>query len=918
MVVIPLRLLHYHQHVHVARPHSQELNRLKEALNRPSREESCTTTSPTVTASSLDPSSAPGFGGSEGGFSPQVTLGGGGSHFNSGSHFKNVSSPIYEIDLEADDNDTAAATGGGGGGAGDFKERAAQNPAAASSCDGDGDGDGAGGGSSSHGASSVGSTPSRSSRKSGRNMFAKAPGSTSHSRSGSPHGTPSSPSARSAATDVSDTNGPFSVLEQAAAAAEVKVGVLSPTGRAVQAFANSSGKGGSGDAYDGSVEGSARGGGATAGAGAGNWDGGSVDEPPSIPPLPTDRVAGGRSEVARAAALAAGAATVAAAMVKGKSTKLDADEGAGGTASPASSPRGAPAAPFGGVLSGFECMAPQTSPRAASAPQQISPRAGSRLPEIEDMDLDSDEDDNDKDGQADPGKDGKEGAPLALPPPYPDSSTERRERVGEGAASASAPGMTLEAAIAQSRSRIVTPDLTPIAELAENDCFTDSETESEVSSRASSVSSNSRSRRRAPRDPAALLAAAMEKAGQVAAIPPPSAGSPGQVGRPLSAVQEVPMEAVPLPGLANLGSSDLSTPRQGVGGFQSAESTTTATTSVSSPLPPLTQAPRTPTESVDATAAAAPIPRPAQRPAGERSPSSAEDAEAARRTALGPAAGAGSPYLHPSPARSREEEEDEEKEHELWEKAMEEQKKASTAEGGAPKLDSPSAAPAGAIERGAAATAEVPAAKMAAPQSAGFALEAPKLPGFSLMGALTSFLGKKDHPEPAAAPVVVADEEAEEAEATVTINVPPELGAGSASDFTESPQSHTLELWPDAIVERPPSKSKSAKSSLDEGFVDVPIAEAVEKQLQSSLADGFVDAAPVAEVVQKKPPKSSLDDGFVEAPIAEVAMAMAMATEAKEEPVAATGSSSKLPDRVSSADLPALVLPADEIGETGA
>lgn len=874
-------------------PSLQELNRLKEALNRPSRQGSCTATSPTVTASSADPSSAPRFGGSEGGFSPQATFGSG-SHFNSSSHFTKVSSPIYEIDLEADDN--GGPTAAAGGDTDESTGKAAQDPVA-----GDGVGDGAGD-SGLHGSSSDGSTPSRS-RKSGRNMFAKAPGSTSHSRSGSSHGTPSSPSARSVATDRSDNNldaagsDAFSVLERAAAAAEAKVGVMSPTGRAVQAFANSSKDSGSGDACDGSVEGSVSG-------GAGG-SGGSVDEPPSMPLLATDGGATQGPEVTRAAAVAAAAAT-ALAMSQGGPTKYEAnDGGGGGTASPAASPRGARAAPFGGALSGFACMAPQISPRAGRA-QQISPRAGSRLPEIDEMDLG--EDDHDVQGT------GKEGAPesssstLLRPPPYPETSGDRRDRAGDGAAAASAaaPGMSLETAVAKSRSHTVTPDLMPIAELAENELFTDSETESEVSSRASSVSS-SRSRRRAPRDPAALLAAALEKAGQVAAIPPPSAGSPGQVGRPLSAVQELPMEAVPLPGLVNPDSDNLFTHRQGAGGFRDGGCIT-----VVSPPPPATQAPATPTAPADETAA--PIPRPAQRPKGERSPSSGEGNENARLAGLK----AGGPDAYPrcdlSPARSRQEEEDEEEEHQLWEKAMEDQANVRNAEGGAQELDSPSAAPAGALERAAAAAgaAGEPAGQSArvnaeAPKPPGFSLEAPKLPGFSLMGALTSLLGRKDKDdEVTAAPVVVAEEETEEPEGTVTINIPPG-SMGSASDLTESPQSHTLELWPDAIVEK---RSKSAKSSLDDGFVDAPLAAEVVAQLaKSSLDDGFA-AAPMAEVVEK-PPKSSLDDGFVDAPIPEVAVAVAV--EEPEEPEEAAGL--KLPDPMSSADLPSLVLPADEQGE---
>eukprot|EP00752_Nemacystus_decipiens_P006071 g5479.t1 len=954
----------------------RELNRLKEALNRPTRQGSCTATSPTVTASSLDPSSAPGFGGSEGGFSPQMTLGSG-SHFNSSSHlnsaaghFNNVSSPIYEIDLEADENgEPAAAAGAAAGHAGGSKERGAKSLVAEGSAVGDGGGHGTRD-SPSHETSSVASTPSRASRKSGRNMFAKAPGSTSHSRSGSSHGAPSSPSARSVATDNGDAagsgSGPFSVLEKAAAAAEVKVGVHSPTGRAVQAFANSSRNGGSGDEYDGSVEGSVR-----AGGGGGD-DRGSVDEPPpNMSPLPTGGGASGRAEASRAAAVAAAAAT-AMAMSNGNSTKPDADEGAGAgkVASPAPSPRKASAAPFGGVLSGFGCMAPQISPRAGGAPK-ISPRAGSRLPEIEDDDMDLDEDD-DMDLTEDShnvqaaiaAEVGARGSPYSstsastsasassssspLPglPAYPETSAERLERVGEGAGSASTPGMTLEAAIAKSRSRIITPDLTPIAELAENDFFTDSETESELSSRASSVSS-SRSRRRVPRDPAALLAAAMEKAGQVAAIPPPSAGSPGQVGRPLSAVEEVPMEAVALPGLglADAEVDDLTPPHPGTEDFQSGGSIITTTT-ISSPPPPSGRAPVTPKDSVGT--AVAPIPRPAQRPAGQESPSGEHGVEGVRLAGLGSAAAAAatsaSAYFHnnPSPARSRQEEEDEQKEHELWEKAMamEEQKKAGSAEGGAPKLDSPSAVPTSAIalERADTATAaaaapDAPAGQTApikaagAPKPPAFKLEAPKLPGFSLMGALASFLGKKDNEAPA--PVVAAEEEeeTEEAEETVTINVPPELGSRStASEFTESPESHTLELRPDAIVEKPPKSCKSSKSSLDEGFVDVPITEAVEKQLEASLDGGCVDT-PTAEVVEKQlgslslddgcvdppvakevveqPPKSSPGDGFVDATTAEVVRA---ADAEKPRGVADI----MLPGLVSPADLPVLVLPAEK------
>ncbi|CAM9194154.1 unnamed protein product, partial [Laminaria digitata] len=91
------------------------------------------------------------------------------------------------------------------------------------------------------------------------------------------------------------------------------------------------------------------------------------------------------------------------------------------------------------------------------------------------------------------------------------------------------------------------------------------DTDSDISSLVSSVSGSGTGAggggRRHGRDPAALLASAVARAGQVKSIPAPSAGSPEQAGRRLPPLEE----GVPL-SRAMLSPSYVMSPRRGAGG----------------------------------------------------------------------------------------------------------------------------------------------------------------------------------------------------------------------------------------------------------------------------------------------------------------------------------------------------------------
>lgn len=752
----------------------------------------------------------PGFFGSEGGFSPggNNTFGGGGGG-GSGNFNTRANSPIYEIDLEADENGGAAAASAAGTGLADG-----------------GASEGGGGadvpttprrgraGSASFGTTGEDpdvSTPLRT-RKVGRNMFAKAPGSSSRSRGGrggggSSHGaaTPTSPSNRSTCTDRSGgggddegVEGGFSVLATAAAFAEAKVGVESPTGRAVRALAAAGGGSDKSVVADKSAESIV-----------------SDEEAPGMPPLPdsnddeTSRKPHDVSRAAAAAAVAAGA--VAATKAYGSRAKPDEEEDTGGGGDPALSPRGAsPPAPFGGMLSGFGCMAPQLSPGKGGA--RLSPRAGSRLPEIDDDDSSLAEEGEEEEEFAGRGESGSS-SPVSRPTLHSGPDGGRSERVGQG--EGSAPALSL----ALSRSHTMAPDLTPIAEMADSGSFTDSEAGSDVSSCLSSMSG--RSGYRVPRDPAALLAAAMEKADQVAAIPPPSSGSHG---RPLSSVQEVPMEGVPLPGLATPDSDD-ECGLKGHSPWDSGSGSTTASTVSTSRA-----AAAASTVEVDTTVV--PIPSPARRPdSSDESGEETEEEEEEEEEGL-------EAQETVSRARSRQEEEDEEEEHRAWEEAMRQKEKTAAAIPGAvcddyddiPALASPSpaAAPAGAAGQESAALASGAAGSSQNESSVGE--DAAKPPAFSLKSALSAFLGRQDSTSGIVAPVDPVEEEGEEQEeeegeeeeveeeevvGTITID---DADDSAPADFARSPESHTLDMWPEAIGDT------HSKSSLDEGFVDVKIS----------------------------------------------------------------------------------------------
>ena len=217
---------------------------------------------------------------------------------------------------------------------------------------------------------------------------------------------------------------------------------------------------------------------------------------------------------------------------------------------------------WGGVLSGFACLSltedPSTSTAAAggetstasrgswvtsdstgshsnssgtSASSYLSSVPGSRLPEVS-----SESDDDEQPGRA--SITSVVNRHLARLPASSGSGGGGGGGVGAGTpgdrrGNSSSRPISLDRAIAFSRGRTITPDLTPVAEVAgeDNAFFSDSDTDSDISSLASSVSgaggSNSGGRR-ISRDPAMLLAAAIAKAGQVESIPAPSAGSPEQ------------------------------------------------------------------------------------------------------------------------------------------------------------------------------------------------------------------------------------------------------------------------------------------------------------------------------------------------------------------------------------------------------
>ncbi|CAM9239322.1 unnamed protein product, partial [Ectocarpus sp. 13 AM-2016] len=229
----------------------------------------------------------------------------------------------------------------------------------------------------------------------------------------------------------------------AAAFAEVKVGVESPTGRAVRALA-AGGGGGSDKSVDAVKSG----------------DSVVSDEgPPGVPSLPVanhGETSGKPYDVSRTAAAAAVAAgAVAATKECGSRVKLDEEEDTGGRADPALSPRGAPPpAPFGGMLSGFGCMAPQLSPGKGGV--RLSPRAGSRLPEIDDDDSSlAEEEEMEENGEVAGRRAPGSCSPFSRPPLNSGTDDGRSERAGQGEGSASA--VSLEKALAISRSRMMTP-----------------------------------------------------------------------------------------------------------------------------------------------------------------------------------------------------------------------------------------------------------------------------------------------------------------------------------------------------------------------------------------------------------------------------------------------------------------------------
>lgn len=495
--------------------------------------QSFASTSPTATASSQGPGSA-GMG-SDCDVSPTASFNR--VHFG-GSSFERT---IYEIDLKADEDKEPhsvganVGTGVGASTAGGTETAAGVSNAtatAAASIDST---------SPTHSLSgrSISSSPTSRGRPTGRNMFAKPPGSASRcSRSPSPR---SDISTSTFASNVSASSFTFgsdevamSTLAAAAATAAASVGIPASACRPGVRSAATPPIYTSAESTV-SVESDS-----SASSGA----------PPSMPPLPpnVNQLTKKHEDMIRGVTGVAAAAVVATGTSNSKAVE---DE----RADPVVAQASRSTLPWGGVLSGFACLSateqasPSTDTAAGSqAPwrwgepadlsspsSHMSTLPGSRLPELDDEDVEEEK-------AAEP----EEDCSFSQCPPV-HRGTGGSDSVGVWA-SPTPSALTLERALAISRARAITPDLTPVAEeLGEDSFFSDSETESEISSRASSVSGTGGARR-SSRDPAALLAAAIEKAGQIAAIPPPSAGSPGKIGQPLSAVAEMPGEgAVSLP-----------------------------------------------------------------------------------------------------------------------------------------------------------------------------------------------------------------------------------------------------------------------------------------------------------------------------------------------------------------------------------
>lgn len=124
--------------------------------------------------------------------------------------------------------------------------------------------------------------------------------------------------------------------------------------------------------------------------------------------------------------------------------------------------------------------------------------------------------------------------------------------------------LSLERALAMSRLRTAPGELTPVAETnAEDGSGFFSDSESDVSSVLSSTLSGSGQGARKPsRDPATLLAAAVEKARQVAGIPPPTSRSMAHAGK-LSQLDEDPVE---LPSTFGKGEATLEVDTEGSDG----------------------------------------------------------------------------------------------------------------------------------------------------------------------------------------------------------------------------------------------------------------------------------------------------------------------------------------------------------------
>lgn len=539
----------------------QELNRLRETLSQAPRlvSTSLSSVSPTASASSHAHDS-------EAGVSPTARVRGGMSFAGCA-----VPSPIYEIDLEADEEEQSTSTDVIVPLDGVAEERRGQ--AAASACV------------SGVSAAIVGSsieadnvTPGR--RPGGRNMFAGTPGSASKGcklRSTSPRRSPSRQLSSDTAAGIPSE---YNITDSAAGstAGVLNIDVLEMSTLAVAAARAAAHAG-----LPESVYSPRKSRPTSPAAPFSSNSSESNKSPAALPPISTDGMWSTSGKKAPRPNDGANATTPGAAVKTPSDSESVLPEAERELSESDAVQNGVPWANvlsgfnFGGVMENFSPRADSASEspsfqgqspsfppwppaRAISSSPKISSLPVSRLPQIDD-------DDTDRVNKTDKRKKEDNHLPRATPRPRfgehvesksrlvlelePESEQEQEQEPELEPAPESLSFEKTRAFISRELGK--TSWLSPVFEAPEKEaaCLYESETESEVSSRASSVSGALTSVRWGFRDPAVLLSLAVAKAGQIAAIPPPSLGSPTKIGKPLPAVEEGSLEAdwaVSLPG----------------------------------------------------------------------------------------------------------------------------------------------------------------------------------------------------------------------------------------------------------------------------------------------------------------------------------------------------------------------------------